>query len=300
MKKIFLVLVFAFSLFAGESEDIVPIIKHKTEIENGIGISKFIINSEQMGLNQYDRSRNGEFGKYSSNYVSNISATIDNISIFDAALSPYVYSQSYISFKFKDFTASDDITFNVIDNHGKRSQQSFKIIKKSTSKTKNIFSKQNAVSPVVINPKAWNATTVDSAIEAIYGSSDVNILKTYFNDNNIIYPPTTYWGDGNCLAKNCIIDTFYPLRVSIKSEIDLQSIAIFSTSTPRPLLAFLQILNNGVSNITIPFKLEKPGKLFFIGKGKDGKLYRSESSNIEIILADGPEHGSKIYLNIKQ
>lgn len=294
MKKILLVLLLAFSLFAGESKDIVPIIKHKTVIEDGIGVSKFIINSEQMGLNHYDRSRNGEFGKYSSDYVSHISTTIDNMSVFDAALSPYVYSQSYISFKFKDFMGSDDITVNVTDNHGKISQQSFKIIKKSISKTKNIFSKQNPVSPEVINPKAWNSTTVDSAIEAVYGSSDVNISKTYFNDSS------TYSGDGSCLSENCYIDTFYPLRVSIKSEIDLQSIAIFSTSTPRPLLAYLQILDNGVSNITIPFKLEKPGKLFFIGKGKDEKLYRSESSNIEIVLADGPEQGSKIYFNIKK
>ena len=100
MKKILLVLLFAFSLFAGVNEEVVPIIDHKTVIADGIGVSKFKINAKQMGLTLYGNGLTGEPRKYSSDYVSNISATIDNISVFDAALSPYVASR-YLSFAFK-------------------------------------------------------------------------------------------------------------------------------------------------------------------------------------------------------
>lgn len=296
MKKIFLMVILVVRLFGGENNNTdVPIMKHKTKIKNGIGTTKFIINSKKLGLNQHKYIGQGMLSEYSSDYVAHVLATIDNIPVFNAKLSPYLHSKLYFKFQFKDFTDSDDITFIVTDNHGKSNKQSFKINRDNILKNKNITVKKEGAKPIKINPKAWDALTIDSAIEAVYGVSKINIIETSFNNydpDQITYPP-------GCRDKLCLIFPFNPTSTLIKSEIDVESIALFSTTTPKPLLAFIQIPENAIANIRIPLQLKENGKLFFIAKGKDGRLYRSESHNIEMIYYDTEDIGNRIYFNIK-
>lgn len=271
MKKILLALLFTFSLFAGESEKIVPISKHQTVIEDCIGVSKFKINAKQMGLILYGNGLTGEPRRYSSDYVSHISATIDNISVFDAALSPCVSGENYLSFSFKSFTNSDDITFNVTDNHGKTREQSFKMIKKGIQKTNNILDKQNTVSSVVINPQAWEAVTIDEAIREVYGSTKIDQITSRETSRMDLD------AELNCIGSNneCIIFEYMPVKVRIESKMDLKSIAIFSSATAKPLVAFIQLPGHNIIDIVLPIKFEKNGTLFFVVEGRDKKLYRS-------------------------
>jgi len=282
MKKIVLILVLVVGLFGSENKNTdTPIMKHETKIKNGIGTCIFIINSKKMGLNQHKFNTQGLL-KYDSNYVSHISATIDNIFVFDAELSPYLSSEGYFKFTFKDFADSDDIRFFIADNHGKSREQFLKIKRKNISKNKKVSYTQNNVKPITVNPKAWNAITVDSAISFIYDSQVSEKAKTLFKKNDKKYMTA----GSTCLTKECLIDTNYPVIVSIESEIALRSIAILSTSTPKPLLAFVQILNNGQAYLKLPFKLEKSGKIFFIGKGKDNKLYHSKAHEITMVRGE--------------
>ena len=220
MKKILLVLLFAFSLFAGESEEIVPIIYHKTVIKDGIGVSDFRINSKQMGLIKDGPTANSR--KYSSDYVSHISATIDNVSVFDGELRPYVSDRPSLSFAFKNFTDSDDISFNITDHHGKTRDQSFKIIKKGTQKSNNILFEPNVVSSVVINPKAWEAVTIDDAIKEVYGATKIDEITSREISNIVerVGEPCVYLDK----SKECHIDKSSPVIVRIESKIDLKSI----------------------------------------------------------------------------
>ena len=284
MKKIFLMVILVVGLFGGENKNTdVPIMKHKTKIKNGIGTSKFIINSKKMGLNQHKFNAQGLL-KYDSNYVSHISATIDNVTVFDAALSPYISSEGYFKFTFKDFTDSDDITFIITDNHGKSNKQSFKINRVGVSKNREV-----SFQAVEINPKVWDASTIDSVIDLIYASRVLKKTKTLFKKDDKNYMTM----GSSCLAQECLIDITFPVVVSIESKIDLRSIAILSTSTPKPLLAYIQIPSNGQVYFKIPFKFAKSGKIFFIGKGKDNKLYRSKAHEITMVRGE-----DLIYQNI--
>ena len=274
--KILLLLMFTIELFASWNVDpSVNIIKdHSSKIKDGIGKSGLIINSEETKLNRmrfdgYSKTTN----RYDSNYIAHVSATIDDVSVFDAALSPYLAWNPLFKFGFKDFTDSDDITYVLTDNHGEKIQQTFKINRIDSLKNQKATIEQKRVKPIILNPKAWEAVTVESAIESVfphYASRKKEETETRFSPD----------------LKEAFVDVRVPMGVLIKSKIKLNRIAIFSTAMPKPLLAFIQVPDNGFVDIGMRFKLDKSGEMFFteelfiIGEGEDNKLYRSETRKL--------------------
>ena len=281
MNKILLLVVLSIELFASWNVDTnMPIKNPNIIIKDGIGLSKFKINSQIFGLNRWYFDGLSTSNRYDSNYIAHVSAAIDDVSVFDASLSPYLAEDPFFGFKFKDFTDSDDITYVLTDNHGVKIQQSFKIDRKDGLKNQKATIEQKRVKPITLNPKAWDAVTVDSAIEAVFshyasrGTDEIEIpfdASTCFDKEWKPREGRELAGSGFCLA-------FYnlPRKVIINSKIGLRRIAIFSTTTPKPLLAFIQMPDNGFVDISMLFHLDKAGKLFYIGEGKDNKLYRSE------------------------
>ena len=138
---------------------------------------------------------------------------------------------------------------------------------------------QKSVKPITLNPKAWEAITIDSTIKIVfpqYASLGTEKKEISLLSNADV---TSHEGARNCNSKeaDCSACCNKALAVDINTNIGLKRIAFFSTATPKPLLALIQVPDSEFIDIRIPFQLDKPGELFFIGEGKDGKLYRSET-----------------------
>ena len=285
MRMFLVVLFFCVGVFAQDTSKFtknshkkdLSVLLNKTKVSNGIGLSKLRIDLEHMGLNQYANN------SYSLNYVHHISAFMGEVSVFDVVLSPYMSSKipGGIQFKFKDMNNTNDIELKILDNKGNSIKETFEVKRHELTSYNEKRSKQKNETPIKISSNAMNASTVEEAIIALYGSKTLESTKTLFTNN------TEYSALGKmCLSKDCYVDTIFPVVVAIESKIDLRSIAILSTTTPKPLLAFIQVPNNEIVYVKIPFKLENSGKLFFIGEGKDGKLYRSKAHEITAIVRD--------------
>ena len=279
MKKILLLLVLSIELFASWNLDPnVQIMESKTKIKDGIGFARLFVRTSRYGLNGARFDGWSESNPYNPDYLAHVSATIDDVSVFDAELSPYLPSIPYVQFGFKDFSDSDDITYVLTDNHGEKIQQSFKIDRKDGLKNQKATIEQKRIKPITLNLKAWEAVRVDSAIEAVfsrYSSRKMNKTKIPFLVDSMDNPHTSR--DCNSIERDCIVCFGSPPRVDIKTQIALRKIAIFSTTTPKPLLALIQLPDNGFVDVRMNFRLAKPGELFFIGEGKDNQLYRSET-----------------------
>lgn len=275
MRKILLILLFVFTLFAGESEGIVPIIKHKTKVSKGIGHTKLKIDLVCLKLNKNLNKL------YDFHYMFHASAFLGEIPIFDAVFSPYLSDSmdGGIQFKFKDIAVEKNITLKVMDNRGCSAKEIFEVERDSFNYSNEKIVKNTNEIPIKIDFNAIDASTISEAIIALYGLQIPESIQTHFTKNNEKYLSL---GEA-CLSKDCYIDIRKPVSVVIESTIDLNSIAIFSTATPKPLLAFIQIPNNDIVYIKIPFKFEKSGELFCIAKGNDGKLYQSKAHNIAAI-----------------
>ena len=255
----------ALGLFGSENNSTdESMMKSKIKIKEGIGSFSLSIPSRKLGLNRnktwlnQGSDRSSEAYRYDSHYLTHISASIDDVSVFDASLSPYLSTNPMFRIKFKDFTDSDDITYVLTNNHGKKIQQSFKIDRKDSLKNPKASLEQKRVNPITLNPKAWAAVTVDSAIETVfphYSTSKMDINKISFLTSRY-----NSLSEDNCnsIEKDCVACTNIPQVLSINTKTDLRTIAIFSTTTPKPLLAFIQLPDNGFVDIIMPFQLDKP------------------------------------------
>ena len=288
MKKTLLLLVLSIELFANWNVDRnVNILDNKAKIEQGIGTSKIFIPTSRYGLNGARFDGWSQSNRYNPDYLAQVSATIDDVVVFDAALSPYLAMNPIFKFGFIEFSDSDDIVYVLTDNHGEKIQQTFKIDRKDSLKNQKATIEQKRVKPIILNPKAWEAVAVDSAIESVfphYASRKIEETETQFERNDINF------------SISCPLS---PFNVFIKSNIDLRRIGIFSTTTPKPLLAFIQMPDTGFVDIKIPFQLDKSGELFFIGEGKDNKLYRSKERHIAHMMGCEDPGGEAVHITLE-
>jgi hypothetical protein len=241
------------------------LIKSKTKVEAGSGFSKFMISLKELGWNLHR----------SGTVISNITASLEDTPIIQFSLSPYFDSKVLlVKFRFKDIKHTKEIEYAVTDSHGKSIKNNFEIIRQGKSDTSNSFLKQKSNKLITLNSKAWEASTVDEAIQAVYGISKMMKMNSKDISRETKDPGFSCVYDGKCY-----IERSSPVRVDIESKINLSSIAIFSTMTSKPLIAFIQMPNSEsrINNISLPISFKKDGELFFVVKNENGKLYRSDS-----------------------
>jgi len=276
----FLLLLLGINLFAIEnieasniklSPEIIS--NSKTKIRDGIGRSIIYLNPRKIWKNSLHHR------EYNLNFISNITASIGDEKLLDASFNFYldVWYLSFMSFKFKNIISNnDEIIYRVTDNHGKSVQKSFKIIKNNHDVRGKPKQQSSLFTRTIINPKAWQETTVKGAIQAVYG---IKALEKVNEQDFISF----------CKEDKCIHDSITPIKISLNLKENIESIAILSTATEKSLLALFTVSRNNVTSIAIPMRLEKEGKLFAVAKTKDGKLYKSTSSIVNRVkrIEDG-------------
>jgi hypothetical protein len=285
MKKIVLLLVLFIISGLAEEASVLPsevLYKHKTEIQNGVILSKVMLKSKIEWF--YVNNRRN----LTSNYLANITATVGDRMVIDASFnhSLYPWSHPVIEHKFNDTPPyMNKIIYTLTDNHGKIEQRSFDIRRKNKASISEESQKKAVLNSTDIDPKAWEETSVDGAIKALFGSNALKIIKPT-NPNQYLNQEALHCLEGDGI---CYHDTEYPLKIRIESKKELTSIAVFSSATSTALLAVFNNANNGIFYVEAPFKIEKNGEILIVAKGRDGKLYRSGSYMFTIgaIFEDG-------------
>jgi len=105
-------------------------------------------------------------------------------------------------------------------------------------------------------PKAWEAATSKEAIEALYGAGamiegKIEIKAPKLAENGGAVP------------------------IGIKSDLDLESIALFQDANPRSAVVVMEMPAGSKVDIMTKIKMRKTADVTVVAKGRDGKLYKA-------------------------
>ena len=114
-------------------------------------------------------------------------------------------------------------------------------------------------------PDAWKAKKVDEAIKALYGEAKLEESK----DLTIKAPKIASNGGA--------------VPVTIKSSLDLKSVALFQDANPESAVAVFTIPEGAIVNYMTKIKMKASGEITVIAEGKDGKFYKA-SQKLEVAL----------------
>jgi len=113
-------------------------------------------------------------------------------------------------------------------------------------------------------PDTWTAHTVDDSIEKLYG---------------VINPEEK----GVKLKAPDVASNGGAIPVSVKSDIDAKTVAIFQDANPEATVAVYTVMEGQPVDYSVKIKMKKSGTITVIVEGKDGKFY-SAKKTLEVAL----------------
>lgn len=113
-------------------------------------------------------------------------------------------------------------------------------------------------------PDAWTSKSVDDAIKKLYG--DMPMVK-----------------EGVKLKIPKVASNGGAIPVSVESDIDAKSVAIFQDSNPESAVAVFSLNENSIIDFDFKIKMRGNGAITAVVEGKDGKLYMT-SKSLEVAL----------------
>ena len=114
-------------------------------------------------------------------------------------------------------------------------------------------------------PDAWKAKKVDEAIKALYGEAKLEESK----DLTVKAPKIASNGGA--------------VPVTIKSSLDLKSVALFQDANPESAVAVFTIPAGAIVNYMTKIKMKASGEITVVAEAKDGKFYKA-SQKLEVAL----------------
>ena len=282
-KIIILIMVLVVRVFAQENIEVPNVTKQNEQISSNSLSTEIVISAKALVKNGNGKARvylqkkgikfsNYRRNDYSSSFISNVTASIGKSRVLDASFNHYLWLPPTIDFKFKDLSSdAKNIIYTIKDNHGKSVKKSFKIKRKGTSSTQNM---KQITKETFINPKAWEATNIDDAIKALYGEDAFKKIEKTSKTN---FLKKKQFNNISCLPKEvCSLAINGYMEIILEIDQELDSIAIFSTTTNKALLAVFKISKKNKTYVSTKYSLKKFGKIFVIARMRDGKLYKSE------------------------
>ena len=130
-------------------------------------------------------------------------------------------------------------------------------------------------------PNAWSATTVNDALEQLYGRSQTIADKRV-------------WLKAPKIASNG-----GAIPVSISTSLSVKSMAILSDVNPKALIAVYSVYD--IAEYTTKVKMPRSGNLVLVVEGTDGNLY-STHQKVEVALGgcEGGDGGSSYFAPYSQ
>ncbi len=108
-------------------------------------------------------------------------------------------------------------------------------------------------------PAVWTAHTVDDAIKAMYGSTDLVM-------------------EGVKVTAPKVASNGGAIPVDFSTDKDIKSIAVFQDANPEAAVMAITTNKYSVNIYSIKIKMGKPGTITIVAEGKDGKLYAAKQS----------------------
>ncbi|MDB2562006.1 thiosulfate oxidation carrier protein SoxY [Sulfurimonas sp.] len=107
-------------------------------------------------------------------------------------------------------------------------------------------------------PKAWEVEKTADGIKALYGSAG-----TKTDEKLLSFKAPKLAENGGSIP------------ITIKSSLDLESVALFQDANPRCLTCVFSVPEGAMINYDIRIKMRQTAYVTVVGKTRDGKLYSS-------------------------
>ena len=106
-------------------------------------------------------------------------------------------------------------------------------------------------------PAVWAAHTVDDAIKAMYGSTDLVM-------------------EGVSVKAPKVASNGGAIPVDFSTDKDVKSITVFQDANPEAAVMSVTTNKYSVNNYSIKIKMGKSGTITVVAEGTDGKLYAAK------------------------
>ena len=108
-------------------------------------------------------------------------------------------------------------------------------------------------------PAVWSAHTVDDAIKAMYGSTDLVM-------------------EGVKLTAPDVASNGGAIPVDFSTKIPAKSIAVFQDANPEAAVCVYTCNKYSINDYSIKIKMGKSGTITIVVEGEDGKLYAAKKT----------------------
>ncbi len=226
--------------------------KIKTKQKGDILRMKFMFTNPMITPWQADRQ-----GR-SLNFIKHITVRVGERIVFDMSNSFNVSKNPIFKLKVKNFETDKKVTLLITDNQGKQESKSATIkTGQGVSPHKLLLSRGKVVDFRKTHPRLWKAKTIIGAAKALYGN------VAYYEGNFDIKIPKIAANGG-------------AVPLSVKSEQDLESIAILTDANPFSAIGVFSVPKGAKVDYSLKIKAKNDENIIvIIAKGRDGKYYKS-------------------------
>jgi len=216
-----------------------------------------------------------------ANYIKHIKAIQGKAFVFDLATSIYYAGKSRIKFKYKKPNNANTLDFFITDHKDKTSELNIKI-KKSTPLEVVAINRSSIPIVTKYNPDIWKAKSAQEVINKL-SKETAEVLHEHLLTVRTL-PKEMF----DTLGQNItyIQDDRHTV-IHIKSDIQLESIAILSDRNKYALAALLTIPRNAIVDYTLAIKsgagcCKGEAIITILAKGIDGTIYRDDSLPLRV------------------
>ena len=262
MQKFLLILFLMTTHLLASNHDVINI---KTKVSKGIVKVKILIHSRMHGAEKVKEGNKED-------YINHVSVRVGNYIVYDASLSENLKSNPIIEFEYPFKNRGKTLEFITTNNQGGKSYQTKKIKHTpSLNQQYHVDSKEQVfINYRDLKPDLWKKKTVREAIVELYGHT-----KTIPGKIEICSTPE---------------GPYHTVNVNVRAKVLLESLLILTDANPSPAVALFHTAPDELINYNVPISMLKSsyGHIIVIGKGLDGKLYKtSHKVNVWTASCDG-------------
>lgn len=195
--------------------------------------------------------------------TTHIVAKVNQQTVFEVRPSANLARHPSFRFKFKNIENANKIEFFITTNKGRQRKIEFSIPESLNNIRYTPLIETHILKTDIANknPKIFEVTTVDKAVAELYGS----VINPIEGKINIEMPKD------NANAGS--------IPINISSDVDFESIAVFSDKLENPTIAVFYISPVGITNYDFKIKVRdwhiSKHSIIVIGKSRDGKFYKA-------------------------
>lgn len=120
-----------------------------------------------------------------------------------------------------------------------------------------------------LKPNVWAAHTVDDAIKAMYGTTELI-------ENDSVFLKAA--GEAYNSGKKAVASSGGAIPVNFSTKVPAKTISVYQDSNPESAVIVYSVNKYSVNDYDIKIKMAKPGTITVVVEGQDGKLYAAKQT----------------------